>query len=110
MVQIVSAHLNRKEIVVLKMCAPLNGCIAFQQCSFVAFWLASTLLLRRSRAKRETVKFYSIVTLPLLLFWSLPIAFLTASHILNAVQSYTFDVIKSILTRPLSGILFVIAF
>ncbi|MGB8160829.1 MAG: hypothetical protein WCE93_11845, partial [Nitrososphaeraceae archaeon] len=82
--------------------------------SFVAIWLASIFLLRRSRAKWGPVKFYSIVTLPLLYYFGafqlLFSQLLMQYDILNAVQSYTFNVINSFLTRPVGGILFGIAF
>ena len=82
--------------------------------SFVALWLASTLLLRQSRAKWSPVKFYSIVILPLLYYFGVFQLLFTQIimhyDILNAVQSYTFNIISSSLTRPIGGILFGIAF
>jgi hypothetical protein len=82
--------------------------------SFVALWSASTFLLRRSRAKWGPVKFYSIVILPLLYYFGvfqlLFSQLLMQYDILNPVQSYTFNIINSFLTRPVGGILFGIAF
>ena len=82
--------------------------------SFIALWLASTLLFRQSRAKWGPVKFYSIVILPLLYYFGIFQLLFTQIimhyDILNEVQSYTFNIINSYLTRPIGGILFGIAF
>jgi hypothetical protein len=82
--------------------------------SFVALWLASTLLLIQSRAKWRPVKFYSIVILPLLYYFGIFQLLFTQAimhyDILNAIQSYTFNIVSSSLTRPIGGILFGIAF
>jgi hypothetical protein len=82
--------------------------------SFVALWLASTLLLIQSRAKWRPVKFYSIVILPLLYYFGIFQLLFTQTimhyDILNAIQSYTFNIVSSSLTRPIGGILFGIAF
>jgi hypothetical protein len=82
--------------------------------SFVALWLASTFLLRRSRTKWRPVKFYLIVTLPLLYYFGvIQLLFsqlLIQYDVLNAVQDYTFNIINSFLARPVGGILFGFAF
>jgi hypothetical protein len=82
--------------------------------SFVALWLASTFLLRRSRTKWGPVKFYLIVTIPLLYYFGviqlLISQLLLQYDMLNAVQEYTFNIINSFLTRPVGGILFGFAF
>lgn len=82
--------------------------------AFIALWLASTLLFRQSKAKWGAVKFYSIVILPLLyyfgIFQLLFTQIIMQYDILNEVQSYTFNIINSYLTRPIGGILFGIAF
>ena len=82
--------------------------------SFVTFWLASVLLLRQSRSKWGPIKFYSIVTLPLLYYFGVFQLLFTQIFmqydVLDAVQSYTFNLVNSFLTRPVGGILFGIAF
>ena len=82
--------------------------------SFVSLWIASTLLLRRHRRKWGAIKFYMIISFPLVYY--LGILQLTLSsvlvqhHILSSFESYTFNVINSILTKPVGGILFGVAF
>jgi hypothetical protein len=82
--------------------------------SFVSLWAASIFLLRRYRKKWGTIKFYVIISIPLVYY--LGILQFTFSNllvhydILNIFQVYTFNVINSILTKPVGGILFGVAF
>jgi hypothetical protein len=77
-------------------------------------WIASTLLLRRYRRKWGAAKFYLIISIPLVYY--LGVLQMALSNILihydllNMVQSYTFNVVNSILTKPVGGILFGVAF
>ena len=82
--------------------------------SFVSLWVASVFLLRRYRKKWGTMKFYVIISIPLVYY--LGILQFTFSNllvhydILNIFQVYTFNVVNSILTKPVGGILFGVAF
>jgi hypothetical protein len=82
--------------------------------SFIALWFASTLLLRRQRRKWGAVKFYIVISLPLVYYLGIIQLILSSvlvqHHILSSIESYTFNVINSILTRPVGGILFGVAF
>ena len=82
--------------------------------TFIALWIASTLLLRRQRRKWGAIKFYIIISLPLVYYLGLVQLILSTvlvqHHVLSSIQSYTFNVINSILTRPVGGILFGVAF
>jgi hypothetical protein len=82
--------------------------------SFIALWVASTLLLRRQRRKWGAIKFYIVISLPLMYYLGVVqlilASVLVQQHILSSIQSYTFNVLNSILTRPVGGILFGVAF
>jgi hypothetical protein len=82
--------------------------------SFVALWIASTLLLRRYRKKWGALKFYTIISFPLVYYLGvLQLAasnVLVQSHVLSSFNIYTFNVINSILTKPVGGALFGVAF
>lgn len=82
--------------------------------SFVLLWIASMFLLRHSRRKWGTIKFYIIVIIPLLYYFGLFQLILSnvfiQYNILNTFQTYTFNVVNSILTRPVGGILFGVSF
>ncbi|MGI0002090.1 MAG: hypothetical protein ACRD42_03315, partial [Nitrososphaeraceae archaeon] len=81
---------------------------------FVLFWIASTLLLRQYKRKWGAIKFYTILIIPLLYYFGIFQLILSnvfiQYDILNTFQIYTFNVVNSILTRPVGGILFGIAF
>ena len=82
--------------------------------SFIALWIASIFLLRRQRRKWGAIKFYLIISLPLV-YYSGAVQLIVSNalvqnHILSPIQSYTFNVINSILTKPVGGLLFGIAF
>jgi hypothetical protein len=82
--------------------------------SFISLWAASSFLLRQNRRRLGRFKFYTIVILPLVYYFG--VIQLTLSYafsyyqILSPVQTYTFNTINSILTRPVGGMLFGIAF
>jgi hypothetical protein len=82
--------------------------------SFVSLWISSTLLLRRQKRKWGALKFYVIISLPLLYYLGimqlLLSSILVQHHILSSLQTYTFNVINSIFTRPVGGVLFGVAF
>lgn len=82
--------------------------------SFLSLWIASTFLLRRYRKKWGTIKFYTIVSIPLVYYLGiLQLAFsnlLVHYHLMNILQIYTFNTVNSILTKPVGGILFGVAF
>lgn len=81
--------------------------------SFVSLWIASALLLRRHRRKWGALKFYLIISLPLVYYLGilqLGLSSMVHYQILSTFDSYTFNVINSILTRPVGGVLFGIAF
>lgn len=82
--------------------------------SFIALWIASTLLLRRQRKKWGAIKFYLVISVPLMYYLGVVQLILSSAlvqhQILNTMQSYTFNVINSILTKPVGGVLFGIAF
>ncbi len=82
--------------------------------SFVSLWIASALLLRRHRRKWGALKFYLIISLPLVYYLGILqlglSSVLVHYQILSTFDSYTFNVINSILTRPVGGVLFGIAF
>ena len=82
--------------------------------SFIALWIGSTLLLRRQRRKWGAIKFYIVISLPLVYYLGMIQLILSSvlvqHHILSSIQSYTFNVINSVLTRPVGGILFGVAF
>jgi hypothetical protein len=82
--------------------------------SFVSLWIASVLLLSHARRKWGTIKFWLLVTAPLAYYFGafqLILSFVFNQYsILNPIQNYTFDLINSILTRPIGGVVFGIAF
>ena len=82
--------------------------------SFVALWIASTLLLRRQRKKWGAIKFYIVISGPLLYYLGVVQVIISnilmQYHILNAVDIYSLNVVNSILTKPVGGILFGVAF
>jgi hypothetical protein len=82
--------------------------------SFVSLWIASVLLLNQARRKWGNVKFWLLVAIPLVYYFGafqLILSFVFSQYgVLNPVQNYTFDLVNSILTRPLGGVLFGIAF
>jgi hypothetical protein len=82
--------------------------------SFVSLWIASVFLLSHARKKWGTIKFWLLVTLPLAYYFGafqLILSFVFNQYnVLNPVQNYTFDLINSILTRPIGGVVFGIAF
>lgn len=82
--------------------------------SFIALWIASTLLLRRQRRKWGIIKFFIIISIPLVYYLGviqlILSTLLVQYHILSSIESYTFNVINSILTRPVGGVMFGVAF
>ncbi len=82
--------------------------------SFVSLWIASTFLIRRQRRKWGAIKFYIVIFVPLVYYLGVVQLMLSSiliqHHILSSVGGYAFNVINSILTRPVGGILFGIAF
>jgi hypothetical protein len=82
--------------------------------SFVALWIASTLLLRRQRRKWGAIKFYIAISGPLLYYLGviqvIISGILIQYNILSAVDIYALNVVNSILTKPVGGILFGVAF
>jgi len=82
--------------------------------SFLSLWIASTLLLRRHRRKWGALKFYIVISLPLVYYLGiLQLALssvLVHYKIISSFDSYTFNVINSILTKPVGGVLFGVAF
>jgi len=82
--------------------------------SFVSLWIASIFLLRHYRRKWGLIKFYSIIFIPLVYYLGvlqLVVSSVLVPHnILNTFQLYSFNVINSILTRPVGGALFGVSF
>jgi len=82
--------------------------------SFIALWIASTLLLRRQRRKWGAIKFYIAISGPLLYYLGviqlIISSILIQYNILSAVDIYALNVVNSILTKPVGGILFGVAF
>ena len=82
--------------------------------SFIALWISSTLLLRRQRKKWGAIKFYIAIAGPLVYYLGIIqviiSGILTQYNILNAVDIYALNVVNSILTKPVGGILFGVAF
>jgi len=82
--------------------------------SFIALWISSTLLLRRQRRKWGAIKFYIAISGPLVYYLGviqvIISGILMQYNILNAVDIYTLNVVNSILTKPVGGILFGVAF
>jgi hypothetical protein len=82
--------------------------------SFISLWVASIFLLRRYRKKWGVIKFYAIISIPLVYYLGiLQLAFsnlLIHYHLMNILQIYTFNVVNSILTKPIGGTLFGMAF
>jgi hypothetical protein len=82
--------------------------------SFIALWIASALLLRSQRRKWGAIKFYIIISVPFVYYLGIVQLILSGillqNHILNQVDSYAFNVINSILTKPVGGVLFGVAF
>ena len=82
--------------------------------SFIALWISSTLLLRRQRKKWGAIKFYIVISGPLVYYLGviqvIISGILMQYHILNAVDIYSLNVVNSILTKPVGGILFGVAF
>ena len=82
--------------------------------SFVSFWIASVFLLRQYRKKWGAIKFYTIISIPLVYYLGiLQVAFsdlLVTHHLMNILQIYTFNIVNSILTKPVGGVLFGMAF
>ncbi len=78
--------------------------------SFIALWIASTLLLRRQRKKWGAIKFYLVISIPLVYYLGVVQLILSDAlvqhQILSTMQSYTFNVVNSILTKPVGGVLF----
>jgi hypothetical protein len=86
----------------------------FALASFVSLWIASTFLLARHRRKWRSPKFYVIIVIPLVYYLGV-LQFALSTElmrygILNFFQGYTFNVLNSILTKPVGGMLFGIAF
>jgi hypothetical protein len=85
-----------------------------QFASFIALWIASIFLLRRQRKKWGAIKFYLVIALPLVYYLGAVQLIisnaLVQNQILSPIQSYTFNVVNSILTKPVGGLLFGIAF
>jgi len=78
------------------------------------FWFASVLLLRKTVKNPKKVGFYVLVSIPLLYYFGffqwIMSSVLVDSDIVNTLQIYTFNVIGSILTRPVGGAILGIAF
>jgi hypothetical protein len=82
--------------------------------SYIAFWFASVLLLRNTIGGQRKISFYLLVTIPLLYYlgifqWIFSFI-LVNSDILSALQMYTFNIIGSILVRPIGGAILGAAF
>src|SRR5919202_2563020 len=81
--------------------------------SFIALWIASALLLRRQRRKWGAIKFYMVISVPLVYYLGVIqlvlSGILVQHHILSQVDSYAFNVVNSILTKPVGGFLFGVA-
>lgn len=88
--------------------------INFSSLSFLSLWLASTLLLRLSGKSIGVLKFYFIISLPLLYYFGIfelvTSYFFEHTKLLSQFQIYTFSIVNSSLTRPIGGFLFGIAF
>ena len=82
--------------------------------SFVSLWVASILLLRRYKKKWGAIKFYTIISIPLIYYFGIfQLIFsnlLVHYNVMNILQIYTFNTVNSILTKPIGGILFGVAF
>jgi len=82
--------------------------------SFVSLWVASIFLLRQYTKKWGAIKFYAIISIPLVYYLGiLQLAFsnlLIHLHQMDILQIYTFNTVNSILTKPVGGILFGVAF
>jgi hypothetical protein len=82
--------------------------------AYIVFWLASVALLRKSIKNPKKIGFYFLVTIPLLyslgIFQWIISSVLAGSELLNALQIYTFNVISSILTKPVGGAILGVAF
>jgi hypothetical protein len=82
--------------------------------SFIALWISSTLLLRRQRKKWGNIKFYIAISGPLLYYLGVMQVIISGIliqyNILGAVDIYSLNVVNSILTKPVGGILFGVAF
>ena len=82
--------------------------------SFIALWISSTLLLRRQRKKWGAIKFYIAISVPLVYYLGIIQVIISGIlmqyHILNTVDIYSLNVVNSILTKPVGGILFGVAF
>ena len=82
--------------------------------SFISLWAASSLLLRQNRRRLGKFKFYAIVILPLVYYLGVIQLILSYAfayyQVSSPLQTYTFNTINSILTRPVGGMLFGIAF
>jgi hypothetical protein len=82
--------------------------------SFVSLWIASIFLLRQYRKKWGAIKFYAIISIPLVYYLGiLQLAFSNLFihyHQMDILQIYTFNTVNSILTKPVGGILFGVAF
>jgi hypothetical protein len=82
--------------------------------SFIALWIASALLLRSQRRKWGAIKFYIVISVPFVYYLGILQLVLSEillqNHILNQVDSYAFNVVNSILTKPVGGVLFGVAF
>ena len=82
--------------------------------SFIALWVASIFLLRRQRRKWGVIKFYLVISLPLVYYLGavqlIVSNALVQNHMLSPIQSYTFNVMNSVLTKPVGGLLFGVAF
>jgi hypothetical protein len=76
--------------------------------------VASVLLLGQVRRKWRTIKFWLLVTIPLVYYFGgfqLIMTYIINQYdVLTQIQIFTFDLINSILTRPIGGVLFGIAF
>ena len=82
--------------------------------SFVSLWIASIFLLRHYRKKWGAIKFYAIISIPLIYYFGiLQLIFsnlFVHYDVMSILQIYTFNTVNSILTKPIGGILFGVAF
>jgi hypothetical protein len=82
--------------------------------AYIAFWFASVLLLGNTIIKQRKIGFYLLVIIPLLYYlgifqWIISFV-LVNSDMLSTLQVYTFNIIGSILVRPVGGAILGVAF
>jgi hypothetical protein len=86
----------------------------FTLISYIAFWFASILLLSNKTRNYRRIRFFPLVMIPLLYYigffqWTMS-SIIAEFDILNSLQTYTFNILSSILTRPIGGTILGVAF